>query len=189
MHELVAHLAFGRNPLRPMHHKGIADAAAMGVLLVAAQRRVRRHRPAMREIGVRVRPADIVDPAQLFGDRLRPEIIRSHRVDETERAALLAGAIVRQHQNQRIVGNPGRFQEADQPRQMAVGVVEHAGECCLQSRKHPLLVGRMFVPGFDAVIAWRHLRLRRHQAHRLLPRQPLLALDVPAMGEDGVIRL
>src|SRR6185437_1070677 len=47
-------------------------------------------------------------------------------VDETERAAFLAGAVVRQHEDQRVVGNPGCLQESDQPRQMAVGVIEHA---------------------------------------------------------------
>ena len=52
----LAAIRFGQR-----HHEGIADAAAMGVLLVAAQRRVRRHRPAVREIAVRVGPADVVD--------------------------------------------------------------------------------------------------------------------------------
>ena len=51
------------------------------------------------------------------------------------------------------------------------------------------LVGAVFVPGLHAVIARRHLRVRRHQPHRLLPRQPLLALDIPAMGEHRVIAL
>ena len=64
MHELMPQLAARRDPLRPGDHQRIADAAAMGVLLVAAQRRVRRHRPALRKVGVGVRPADIVDAAR-----------------------------------------------------------------------------------------------------------------------------
>ena len=138
MHELMAHLAFGRDPLRPGHDEGIADAAAMGVLLVAAQRRVRRHRPAMREIAVRVRPADVVDPAQLFRDRLGAEIIRPHRVDEAERPALLARAVVGQHEDQRVVADAGRVEKRDQPRQMPVGMIEHAGKGRLQPREDAL---------------------------------------------------
>ncbi len=151
--ELMAHLAPGRDFLRPGHDEGIADAAAMGVLLVAAQRRVRRHRPAMRKIAVRVRPADVVDPAQLFRHRLGTEIIRPHRVDESERPALLAGAIVGQHQDQRVVADAGLVEKRDQPRQMLVGMVEHAGERRLQPREHAPFVGTVLVPRLHAVIA------------------------------------
>src|SRR6202043_897879 len=70
MAELVAQLAPGGDALGPGHHQRIADAAPMGVLLVAAQRRVGGHRPAQREVGMRVRPADIVDARDLLLDRL-----------------------------------------------------------------------------------------------------------------------
>ena len=188
-HELVAQLALGGDPLRPGHDEGIADAAAMGVLLVAAQRRVRRHRPAVREVAVRVRPADVVDPAQLFRDRLGTEIVRPHRVDEAERPALLAGAVVGQHEDQRVVADAGRVEERDQPRQMLVGMVEHAGEGRLQPREDAPFVGAVLVPRLHAVIARGQPGFRRHDPHRLLPRHPLLALDVPAMGEHRVIAL
>ena len=138
MHELVAQFAPRLDSLRPRHHEGIADAAAMGVLLVAAQRRVRRHRPAMRKIAVRVRAADIVDPPQLFRHRLGTEIIRPHRIDEAERPALLAGAVVGQHEDQRVVADAGLVEKRDQPRQMLVGMVEHAGKRRLQPREHAL---------------------------------------------------
>ncbi len=73
----------------------IADAAAVGILLVAAERGVRRHRPAEREIGMRVRPADIVDPRDLLLKRLGSLVVRPHRVDEAVHHAFLARAIVR----------------------------------------------------------------------------------------------
>ena len=41
-----------------------------------------------------VRTPDLVDPAQLLRDRLWPEIKGAHRIDETERAALLARTVV-----------------------------------------------------------------------------------------------
>ena len=161
----------------------------MGVLLVAAQRRVRRHRPAVRKVAVRVRPADIVDPAQLFRDRFGTEIVRPHRVDKAERPALLAGAVVGQDEDQRVVAHAGRVEKADQPRQMLVGMVEHAGEGRLQPREDALFVGAVLVPCLHAVIARGQPGFRRHDPHRLLPRHPLLALDVPAMGEHRVVAL
>jgi hypothetical protein len=45
----------------------------------------------------------------------------------------------------------------------------------------------MFVPGSYAVIAGRPFGVRWYQLHGLLPRKALRALDVPAMGELGVI--
>ena len=159
----------------------------MGVLLVAAQRRVGRHRPAVREIVVRFRAADVVDLAHLFGDRLGAEIVRPHRVDKAERPALLARAIVRQNEDQRVVADPGGFQKPDQPRQMPVGMVEHAGERRLQPREQALLVGAVLVPRLHAVIARGHFGVRRHDPHRLLARHALLALDVPAVRENLVI--
>ena len=142
----------------------------MGVLLVAAEWRVGGHRPAMREIGVGVRTADVVDPAQLFRDRFRPEIERPHRIDEAERPALLARAIVRQYQDQGIVALAGGFKKINQPRQVPVGMIEHAGKGRLQPREHTLLVRTVLVPGFYPVIACRHFGLLRHNPHRLLSR-------------------
>ena len=88
-----------------------------------------------------VRPADVVDPPQLFRDRLGPEIIRPHRIDEAERPAFLAGAVVGHHEDKRVVEDAGLVEERDQPRQMPVGMIEHAGERRLQPREHALLVG------------------------------------------------
>ncbi len=82
---------------------------------------------------------------------------------------------------------PAVVEKPDQPRQMPVGMIEHAGEGRLQPREHALFVGAVFVPCLHAVIARGHPGFRRHDPHRLLPRHPLLALDVPAMGEHRVI--
>ena len=123
------------------------------------------------------------------GNRLGTEIIRTHGVEEAERAALLARAIVRQHEDQRVVAHAGGFQKRDQPRQMPVGVVEHAGERRLQAGEDAPLVGAVLVPGFDAVVARGHLGFRRNDPQCLLPRHPPLALDVPAVREHLVIAL
>ena len=82
---------------------------------------------------------------------------------------------------------PACIEKRDQPRQMLVGMIEHAGKRRLQPREQALLVRAMLVPRFHAVIACRQPGFRRHDPHRLLPRDALLALDVPAMGEHGVV--
>ena len=141
----------------------------------------------MREIAVGVGAADIVDAGELLRDRLRLEIERPHRVDEAERAALLARAIVGHHDDDRVVANVRRLQERDEARKMPVGMIEHAGEGRLQPREHATLVDGVILPGLDAVVARRHPRLLRHQPHRLLARQPPFALDIPAVHEFGIV--
>ena len=158
----------------------------------------------MRKVAVRIRPADVVDPTQLFRDRFGPEIIRPHRVDETERPALLARAIIRQHQDQRVVTDAGSVEERDQPRQMLVGVIEHAGKRRLQSREDTLFVGTVLFPCLHAVIARRQSGLRRHDAgecaelrrarggsaafERIIGRQVLLRPQFPADGQVFSLR-
>ena len=185
--EPVADLAARRQRVRPGDHQRIANAAAMGVLLVAAQRRVRRHRPAMREVGVGVGAADVVDAPHLLRNRLGLEIVRAHRVDEAQRPAFLAGAVVGEHQHQRVVENAGGLEERDQPRQMPVGMIEHRRECRLQPREHAPLVGAVLAPRLHAVVARRQPRVGRHQPHLLLPREASLALDVPSFAEDRIV--
>ena len=187
--ELMAQFALGLDPLRPRDHERIANAAAMGILLVAPQRRVGCHRPAQRKIRMSVRPADIVDALQFFRDRLRAKIIRPHRVDKTQRPALLAGAIVGQHHNQRVVPHARGFEECDQPREMLIRMIEHSCKCRLKAREDAALVFAVLVPGFDAVITRRHPGLLRHKTHRLLPRQAPFALHVPPMPEVLVVAL
>ena len=141
----------------------------------------------MRKIRVRVRTADVVDAADFFRHRLGPQIVRTHRIDEAERAAFLARAIVRHDNDQGVVAHACGIEEGNEPRQMLVGMIEHAGERRLQAGEDTLFVVAVFDPGLYAVIARRHSCIWWHQAHRLLPRETLLALDIPAMGERGVI--
>ncbi len=187
--DLAAQLAPRGDPRRPADHQRIADAAAVGVLLVAPQRRIRRHRPAQREVGMGVRPADVVDAGDLLLHRLGLAVVGPHGVDHAQRPALLAGPVVRQHQDQGVLAQARLLKEADQPRQMLVGVIQHAGEGRLQPGEQPLLIGGMLVPGLHMVVARRHDRVRRYNAQRLLPRQPPLALDIPAGGEHRVVFL
>ena len=56
---------------------------------------------------------------------------------------------------------PDALEKADETRELAVGVIEHAGEGRLQSRKEAALVGGMLVPGLYAVVAGRQRVCRR----------------------------
>ncbi len=91
-------------PLRPGDHQRIADAAAMGVLLVAPQRRVRRPSPshAGKLVCVSGPPMSSMR-ASFSAIGSGRKLYGPHRVDQAERPALLAGAVVRQHQHQRVV--------------------------------------------------------------------------------------
>jgi hypothetical protein len=133
MAESVPQFATRSHAGGPGHHQRIADAATVGVLLVAAQRRIGRHRPAMRKIAVGVGPADVVDASDLLGQRLAQEVVRPHGVDHAQRAALLARAIVREHQHQRVLALAALVEVAQQPSDLLVGVIEHRGIGRLQA--------------------------------------------------------
>jgi hypothetical protein len=183
----MAQLAARRDAARPGNDERVANPAAMRVKLVAPERRVRRHRPAERVVAVRVGPADRVDPRQLFGHRLAPQVARPGQIDPAEKPALLTGAIVRQHQDQRAVALARLFEKADEPRQMLVGMVEHCRIGRLQAGKEPPLVGRMLGPGFHALVARRQHGRLGHDPHCLLPRKAAVALGVPPALEQRVV--
>ena len=66
MAKLMAQLAARRQSLGPGDHQRVADAATMGVLLVAPQGRVGSHRPAQGKVGMSVGAADILDARDLL---------------------------------------------------------------------------------------------------------------------------
>src|SRR5205809_1189651 len=79
---------------RPLNDQGIADTAAVGVLLVPAKGSVTGLRPSPRDVAVRVRPADVIEPVRHdVIDVLRDEIEETELVHDAVRAALLAGAV------------------------------------------------------------------------------------------------
>src|SRR5262249_38476229 len=76
-----------RMPLGHETMNRVADAAAVRVLLVAAERRVGRHRPTVRKVIVRLRPADVLEPRHLLRLELGPHVARAQR-DASEQSAL-----------------------------------------------------------------------------------------------------
>ena len=187
MTKLMAQLAACGQALGPSHDQRVANAATMRVLLVASQWRIRIHRPAKREIGVGIEPADVVDAGDFGRQRLLQKIERPHGVDHAERPALLTRAVIGQHQHQRIVSQAGIVQKGHQPSQMLISVIKHRGIGRLQTNKERLFIGAGGIPGFDTRVVRRQCRTGRHHPHLDLAREAPFALDIPAVGESLVI--
>src|SRR5262252_1160950 len=77
MAELVPQLPARGDALWPRDDEWVADSAAVRVLLVAAERRVRRHRPAVREVVVHLRTTDVLKAGELFRPELGAQIARA----------------------------------------------------------------------------------------------------------------
>ena len=81
----------------------IPHPAAVGVLLVTLEWRVRGHRPAPRKIGMGVGATYVVDAGDFVLDRLFDHVVGTHCIDESLGTSFLAGAIVGQRHDNRVV--------------------------------------------------------------------------------------
>ena len=82
---------------------------------------------------------------------------------------------------------PASSRKAIRRREVLVGVIEHGGVGAGQAAEQPLLVGCVLGPGPHEVVARRKAGVLRHDPERLLPLEPALALDVPAVLEHLVV--
>ncbi len=163
----------------------------MGVLLVAAQRRVGRHRPAVREVACACPARRCRRSARSFsaigsGRKLYGPIALTKPSGPPSWLAPLSDS-TRTSVSSRM---PAVVEERDQPRQMLVGVVEHAGEGRLQPREDAPVRRRCARP----MPSRRHCARGSRVSGGTIPiafcrAMPLLALDVPAMGEHRVVAL
>ena len=118
----------------------------MGFLLGAIERRVGRHRPAPDKVRMAVGSADVVEPIKLLDRRFSHLVGRPHRVDESVGPAYLAGAVVQQQQDDRVVELAIGGQGVDPPDESLFGVVQHRGISRLQPGRHCLLRRRVRRP-------------------------------------------
>ncbi len=178
--KLRADLAAAGEACFPRDDERRADAAGVRVLLVAAQRRVADLRPALRIIGLAARAADGVEacPVELEA-RLMAVLVRDD-VGRAASAAFLARAVVRHHDEDRVVVAAGFLQAGDEPRELVVGVIDHRGERFLQPRRDLLLVRRQRIPRGHAIVAPRIFGILRDDAERELPLEAAAANHVPA---------
>ncbi len=112
---LVADGAAVLDARRPVDDHRVADAAAVGVLLVALEGRVAGLRPTGRVVVVVQRPAQLVDVLQhvldaqvdvAAGDGVEVDLLGL-----ADWAALLAGAVVRDQHDQRVLELADLLQE------------------------------------------------------------------------------
>ena len=61
-------------------------------------------------------------------------MLRGPSVDAPEQSALLARAVVGEDEDDGVVALSGALKEVDEARELAIGVIEHAGECRLETR-------------------------------------------------------
>ena len=59
----------------------------------------------------------------------------------SDQSALLTGAVVGEDEDDGIVALSGAFKEVDEARELEIGVIEHAGECRLETGEEAALVG------------------------------------------------
>ena len=178
---------FGRHACRPVHDHRHVHAALVGVLLVPLERGVAALRPSPRVVGVAVGAADVVDARDGDVGRLEDAVEELHLVHHTERAALLAGPVVGEQDEDRVVELTHRLQSIDKATDLVVGVVEERGERLLQPGGQPLLVLGQRIPRLDTRVARREPSARGNDAALELSFEPPLAHDVPAFVEPAAV--
>ena len=133
------------------------------------------------------RPANVVETGDrgidIFGNAVEP----FHLVEDALRPAFLAGAIVGEQNEERVVPAADFLQEGDQAADLMIGVFEHGGEGFLQPRGKGLFIRRKLFPRTNAGIARGERGVRRDDAHLLLAGKPFFALDIPAGIEAAAI--
>ena len=126
--ELVAQSAAIGDTVRPVDDQRHVDATLVGVLLVPLERGVAGLRPTPRIVGVAVGAADVVETRDRLVGRLDQQVEVLHLVQYAERSTLLARAVVREEQEQRVVHLSEGLEGGHQPTDLVVGVLEERGE-------------------------------------------------------------
>ena len=129
------------------------DAALVGVLLVPLERGVAGLGPTPRVVGVAVGPADVVDPLDGLVGCLQDHVEVLHLVHDAELATLLAGPVVGQQHDHRVVEDAELLEFVEESSDLGVGVLEESGERLLEPGGQALLVLGQRVPRLDAGVA------------------------------------
>ena len=148
--ELVADLALGLDPVRPVHDRAVARPAPVrGDLLRPLVRRVHRVGPADGVVVVGPRRAEVVDSRGHELDRLEAGCaVQDHElVEAAVRRALGGCAVVADdHVDERVVEHLEVGERVDEPADVVVGVLEEAGVDLHLAREDRLAVARASRP-------------------------------------------
>ena len=170
-----------------MHHQGHVHTALVGVLLVPLEGAVAALGPAPRVVGVRVGSADVIEAVHDVVWVVDDAVEVLHLVHDPERPALLGGAVVGQHDQDRVVELAHLAQPVDEPADLIVGVVQERGEGFLQAAGEAAMAVGQLCPRLHAGVAGRELGAFRYDALRELALVPPLTHHVPAFVEAPAV--
>ena len=185
--ELRTDLARILDALRPVNDEGIGDAAAIGLALPSLERRVAGVRPSPGVVIEIFRAAEFVDRRQILLQIVGHVVEELVLVDRPVRSAFGTRAVVGNEHDQRIVEFAHLFEEIDQPPDVMIHVLAEAREHFHHARIEFALVRRQLGPFLNVGVVARELRVLGHDAELFLPREHLLAIDVPALVELALV--
>ena len=161
---LGAYLAARADPPRPVHQERVGGAAAVGLPLPPAERRVARPGPPPRVVVEGGWAAEFIDLGEAVLQRFGRVVEELQLVGGARRAALGAGPVVRNDHDQRVVELPDLLQEVEQTADVMVGVGQETGVHLHHPRRQPALVRRQRAPLRDVRVVPGQLRAGRHHA-------------------------
>ena len=139
---LRAQSTFFGNPFGPVNDERIGVAAGMRVLLVAFQRCVARHGPALWIMGVGQRTAHFIDQLQIQLHVFRNLVEVQRLIERAGQTAFLACSVVRNDDQQSIFQELVIFEKRNQPSDVLIAMRQKSGENFLQPRKQPAVIRR-----------------------------------------------
>src|SRR5262249_54616295 len=110
----------------PAYDQRVTDAAFVGLALPAPEGRVAGEGPAPWVVSVAVRAAQVVEHGEGLGDVVWQAVEDEVLVEAAVRAALGAGAVVTERDDQRPLELTPRGEEREEAPQVVVGVREEA---------------------------------------------------------------
>src|SRR5262249_6716662 len=143
---LGAYLTLGFDAFRPVNDEWIADTAAVGLALPAAERRVARPRPAPGVVVTKLRAPKLVQSCQILFHRSLHVVEEQRFVDHAGRAAFGAGTVVGDRHYDCVVELAEAFQKLDQSSDMVIGVGEKPSEYLHHAGINFLFSGGQWLP-------------------------------------------
>ena len=199
---LIADLAARLRPLRPGDDARVRRPAIELVALPHLERRVERHRPAVRVVVVGPRAPEVVDLGQVLGRSSATPLANFISLTDPFGPTFAARSVVRDDDDHRVLELIGRLEVVEQAPDVMVGVGEEAGVDLGHPGEQALLVGVQRLPRTGRVefrerqaigscprlgrpdrVDRRELRVRGDDAQLLLPGQRLLAHGLVAHVE------
>ena len=198
--------ARGRLVARPRDDARVGRPTIEFVALPHLERRVERHRPAVRIVVVRLRPTELVEHGQVGFEVVRDPVEQQVLVDRPVRAALARGSVVRDQHHERALALARLLEKVEQPPDLVIGVRQEAGVDLGHPREQALLAIRQGVPRLRVLqrgehlpvgtlarlrradrVEWRELRVRWDEPELLLAGQGLLAHGLVAHVEAALV--